>query len=161
MKALRRAAVRRLRSSRSSIRTSSRSCGVIAPTRATSFGIAAIMPKRRVQKSIASCSDLPLSSASPASTGRSSFFASLSAGGHAALPRHGLAYVRRDLFERRAGREDALDPVLSEVRDVGLRDDPAAEEEHVVEPFLAHELADAREQVVVRAREERQADRVR
>src|SRR5207302_8638837 len=184
-----RAAVSRLRSSRFWMRTSSRSCGVSAPTRAVSTGIAAISPKRCFQKSMSSCSLLPTSAARPASTGLSSFFAifvplisraisvscscptSESTGcrragspgmsrGRASLSRYRLTHVRGDLFQRRPRRKDALDAHFRECGPVRFRDDAASEEKDVVEALLLHQLADAREDVVVRAREQREANGV-
>src|SRR5256714_14818922 len=114
------------------MRTSSRSCGVSAPTRAVSTGIAAISPKRCFQKSISSCSLLPTSAASPASTGLSSFLAiviPLFLCDSAALSRHRFAHIVGDLLQRRTRRKDFLDAHRAERRPVGLGDDAPAEQE--------------------------------
>src|SRR2546430_130176 len=140
-----RARVRRSRSVSFVMRVSSRSCGVSAPTRAMSLGIAAMGPNRFFQNSMAAASSLPLSAASPTSIGRSSFFAMsrlLLSRGLAAALGHGLAHVRGDLVERRTGLEDALHAVRAQARDVVLRDDASSEEQHVVHALFLHELGD-------------------
>src|SRR6185503_6718797 len=76
------------------------------------------------------------------------------------LRANGLAHVLRDVVERRAWREDPTDAVLLQTGHVRLWDDPATEEQHVVQPFLTHQLGDPREEIVVRAGEERQTDHV-
>src|SRR5687768_5000209 len=192
-----RARVSRLRSSRLEMRLSSRSCGVSAPTRAISFGTAAVSSRRFFQNSTAVFSSLPTSDARPTSMGRVSFllpnrpaileppcavlkslassfcravpegrsagwraptFSSLSNG--FSLCRNRVTNVLRDVVERGTRREYPADAVLLQPRDVGLGNNPPSEEQHVVHALLAHELRDAREKVVVRARQKREADHV-
>src|SRR3954453_1685776 len=65
-----------------------------------------------------------------------------------------------DLGRGGARREDAGDPELLELGDVLVRDDPAAEDHHVVDAPLAHQLAQPGEQRHVRTGEDGQADGV-
>src|SRR5512141_817993 len=69
-------------------------------------------------------------------------------------------HVVDDLLDRGPRREHPVDPLFHELRDVVVRDDPAAEEHHVAHLLLAEELDDPRKQVVVRPGEDRQADTV-
>ncbi len=65
-----------------------------------------------------------------------------------------------DVLHRRAGQEDAADPMAFSFGDVDVRDDPADDDQHVVEALLLQQLHDARADVHVRAGQDRQADDV-
>src|SRR3954451_14123988 len=75
-----------------------------------------------------------------------------SGGGGADVP----AYPVDDLGGGRPRREDARDAEALELGDVLLGDDPAAEDDDVVDPALLHEFGQPREQRHVRPREDRQ-----
>src|SRR5262249_20151717 len=154
--AMMRARVRRLRSSMSPTRVSSRICGVSAPTRATSLGTDATRSSRFFQNSIAAVSSTPRRCARPSSTGRVSFLPPNSPMVSSFLdPDPSLSYrlgeIPHDLFQTGSGREDAPDTGLLQTRDIGLGDDPTAKEQDIVHALLPHQLGDARKDVVVRA----------
>src|SRR5256714_13990622 len=65
-----------------------------------------------------------------------------------------------DLFHARAGGEDGGDALRFQLWDVFVRNDAAAEDDHVIESGFARQLNNAREQSHVRARQDRQADGV-
>ena len=65
-----------------------------------------------------------------------------------------------DLGDRRARREDLGDSLLLERLDVRLRDRPADDDEHVLEPLGLQPFEDLGHERHVRAREDRDADRV-
>src|ERR1041385_4256149 len=70
------------------------------------------------------------------------------------------ADVIDDVLRRRTRRKDLCDAELLELRDVLVRNDASAEQDHVVEGLRAHELEDARKERHMRAREDREADTV-
>src|SRR5262245_21708021 len=65
-----------------------------------------------------------------------------------------------DLLHRRPGQEDPFHPDLAQPRNVDVRDDAPDDDEHVVEALLFEQLHDARADVHVRPRQDRQADGV-
>jgi hypothetical protein len=71
-----------------------------------------------------------------------------------------LPYELDYVLHPRAGREDFGNAALFQPWDVFVRYDAAAEDDHVIESLLAREFYDAREQRHMRARQNRQADRI-
>src|SRR6266850_750679 len=59
---------------------------------------------------------------------------------------------RDDVLHRRAWQEDAPDADFFQLRDVHVRNDPADDDQHVVQPLLFEQLHQPRHDVIVRAR---------
>src|SRR5712691_5458827 len=65
-----------------------------------------------------------------------------------------------DVLHRRTRQEDALDPDRVQLRDVDVGDDAADDHEHVLQSFFAQQIHNARADVHMRARQDREANRV-
>jgi hypothetical protein len=65
-----------------------------------------------------------------------------------------------DFGYRRSRREHAVDPGFQQFRDVGVRDDPAAEDDQPAHPLRLEQFDHPGDQVVVRTRQHGEADGV-